>query len=319
MKVLAPIVLFAYNRPKHIQKCLESLNRCFLANQSKLFVYIDAPKNIGDVKKVQEVQRIIDSYQWVRKIEVIQREKNYGLAHNIINGVSEIVEKYKKVIVLEDDLYLSQGFLQYMNEALYIYENEGRVMNINGYMYPLGIKLPETFFYNVISSWGWATWARAWQYFNPNTEELWDKLQKNNQMYDFDLNGSTVFRSQLERNLEGTLDTWAIKWYASVYLQQGFCLNPRKSLVQNMGFDNSGTNTHNTNQYDIPELAEKINVNLITLQELRGIRKKMKVFYRYKGISYKHKFDYFIRKWKGNIYRSSPQLFKNLYKKINSK
>lgn len=312
----APIVLFGYNRPKHTQKCLESLSNCDLANQSTLFIYTDASKAPEDFEKVQKVRKIIRSKKWTKEANIIERKENYGLAKNIIEGVSEVINEYGKVIVLEDDLVVSKGFLKYMNEALSLYENEEKVMNINAYMYPLGIDLPETFFYNVISSWGWATWARAWKHFSPDTQELWDKLRENDKIHHFDLNGSNTFRNHLERNLGGELNTWAIKWYASVYLQQGFCLNPRQALVRNIGFDDSGTNTNDTRHYDIPELAKKIEVKPIPLQELKGIRKKMKAFYKYGGLKCKDILKYFLGKYKGYFYRNSPKLLKSIYSKV---
>ena len=120
---LAPIILFVYNRPEHTKKTLESLKINELASESSLFIFSDGSKNENDKKSVDEVRKYISTISGFKEIKIILREKNLGLADSVISGVTEVIEKYGKAIVLEDDIVTSKYFLKFMNEALDFYED----------------------------------------------------------------------------------------------------------------------------------------------------------------------------------------------------
>ena len=272
--MLSPIVLFVYNRPFHTRKTLESLAKNALVNESILYVYSDGPKNNNpeSLKLVQEVRAILKTIDFVKELIVVESEFNKGLADNIISGVSAVVGKHGKVIVLEDDMLSSPGFLKYMNEALTLYEKNEKVMHISAYFPKTDIQLPETFFYNVTSCWGWGTWARAWKCFNPNMLELNNAL---NQLPNLDLrlfNGAqkNLYYSQIIQNLEGKKKTWAIKWHTSVFLNKGFSLHPRYSLISNIGHDDSGENSWRDNPFQENILVKEIKVQEIPVIENKG-------------------------------------------------
>ena len=170
---LAPIVLFVYNRPWHTKQTIEALQKNELAKDSELFIYSDAPKNKEAEKQVKEVRDYIKTISGFKKVTIIEREKNYGLAKNIIEGVTEIVNKYGKVIVLEDDLITSPYFLRFMNEALNFYENEEKVWHISGWNYPIDTNgLGDAFLWRLMNCWGWATWANRWKYYEKDVDKL---------------------------------------------------------------------------------------------------------------------------------------------------
>ncbi len=277
----AAVILFVYNRPEHTLATLQALAANQLAEQSKLYIYADGPKNDAqdkDRKKIEEVRHIIRQENWCKHIEIIEQKHNIGLAKSIISGVSEVTEKHGKAIILEDDIVTSPGFLSYMNDALRLYEQEEKVMHISGYMYPVEAQLSETFFYNNPSCWGWATWQSAWQYFNTDTADLLKKIKQKSTEH-FNINGSYNFLEHLELNLTGELNTWAIYWYASVYLNDGLCLHPQRSLTQNIGMDGSGVHCDFNRAYDVNELAQSIAVKPIPL-EISGVaREAMMQFY----------------------------------------
>jgi hypothetical protein len=238
---LAPIALFVYKRPEHTQHVLESLSQNTLAQKSSLFIFCDAAKKKQDQASVHHVRQIAKSKKWCGKVKIIERSKNWGLAKSIIAGVTELCNQYGKVIVLEDDLVLSPYFLDYMNQALTQYQADPRVMHISGYMFPLQLKMPETFFLQTASCWGWATWKRAWDHFNPNGEALYKKITDQNLKYQFDYEGSYPFLKMLKNQVNGIVDSWAVRWYATIFLNGGLCLHPGQSLTQNKGLDGSGT------------------------------------------------------------------------------
>jgi hypothetical protein len=147
------------------------------------------------------------------------------------------------VIVLEDDLVTSRYFLEFMNTALDRYEGEERVMQIAGYMFPERLVFEEdALFLPFISSWGWATWRRAWRHFKPRPAGYERVLADSALRKRFDLNGNYNYSRILRAALRGRIDSWAVWWYLTVFLRNGLVLFPRKTLVRNLGFDGSGVN-----------------------------------------------------------------------------
>lgn len=280
---LAPIVLFVYNRPEHTRKTLETLMANELADRSELIVFADGPKQNAcenDLIKIEEVRGIIREKPWCKSVEIIESKLNKGLADSIIEGVTRIVNEFGKIIVLEDDIVTSPGFLNYMNDALNFYENEEKVMHISGYMYQNTTNLPETFFFNVPLCWGWATWERAWQNFNTNTQQLYDHFEKLDRWKEFNKFGGNYLKSQLVANMTGDLKTWFIKWHASCMIKNGLTLFPRQSLVSNIGFDNSGEHCESSDKFMHKDLAPAIFVKKIKLKENHKAKKIIVEFYQ---------------------------------------
>lgn len=242
-----PIALFVYKRPEHTRKTLESLMANAEFSDSPLYVFCDGAKSEKDLPLVRETRELIHSYE-LDNATIIEREENMGLANSIITGVTELCDKYGRVIVVEDDLVVSPYFLKYMNTALDIYEEYDKVMHISGYMFPVKGQLPDTFFYRATSCWGWGTWKRAWDKFEPDTHTLLARFKDKNKRWEFDIHGSTKYYLMLKYQAR---NSWAIRWYASVFLNNGLCLHPGKSLVNNIGHDDSGAHCDSTNVYDV--------------------------------------------------------------------
>ena len=262
----APIVLFVYNRPWHTRQTLEALTRNDLADKSELFIYSDGPKSNArqeDISKIDEVRKIINERKWCKEIHIIKSDTNKRLADSIINGVTEVVNLYGKIIVLEDDLITSNYFLDYMNKALELYETNEKVASINGFFVPVTGKLPETFFLKFADCWGWATWERGWIDFEGNAAKLLKEIKERNLSYQFDLKGAYNFTQMLSDQAEGKIDSWAIRWYASTFLKNKLSLCPKHSLVKHIGNDGSGTNVGKTDflYFELnedPVIVEKI-------------------------------------------------------------
>ena len=246
----APILLFVYNRPKHLRQTVEALQNNVLAPQSDLFIYSDAPKDENSREAVAEVRRLIHSIAGFKSVTITERSENWGLARSIIDGVTTQVNRFGRVIVLEDDLVVAPHFLTFMNDALEIYNDEPRVGHIQACDFTQDPSLPDTFLIKWTGSWGWATWARAWQYFNPDGKALLTELKKRKLTHAFDFNGKYGYTRMLRRQTEGKNNSWAIRWNASLFLKDMLSLNVGKSLVQNNGFDGSGTNCGGGGLYD---------------------------------------------------------------------
>lgn len=324
MNNLAPIIIFCYNRPEHLRKTLESLSKNDLAEHSTLFIFCDGPKlnaTPQQLDKIKQTRKIAKSEKWCKEVHIIEQVKNKGLADSIVNGVTEIVNKYGKVIVLEDDLITAKGFLKYMNEALELYENEEKVMHISGYMYPHKETLQETFFYRVTMCWGWATWKRAWKHYNNDAIELWKKLIQKNDVADFDKYGGDYLSSQLFLNIEGNLKTWFIKWNTTVYLLEGLSLFPNVSLVENIGFDGTGENCGIDYRFN-NNLKKYITVFPIDLLENKDVRNIISSFlYPPNNQIKKQKTNNFSSFFKNNRFtnRILEKLTHHVFQKLSNK
>jgi hypothetical protein len=261
----APIALFVYARPNHTRQTIEALKRNRLAAESDLIVFSDAPKRpdlAAAVNEVRDYVRAIDGFKTVRTVE---SESNLGLAASIIQGVSSICQKHGRVIVLEDDLITSPHFLSYMNDALDKYADVPQVAAISGYHPPFKAQVPETFFQCDAECWGWATWKRAWDKFNPNGPELLAELKWRGMQRMFDQDGTYPYIRMLESQIAGHNDSWAIRWRASVILQGMLSLYPKHALTLNIGIDGSGTHCGQSNVWDDTLSLEPVRVDDIAL------------------------------------------------------
>lgn len=245
MPNLAPIALFTFKRPEHTRQTLESLatNPEFL--DSPLFIYCDGARNDGEAGSVEATRTLVRDWPHPNKT-IIERDRNWGLANSIIDGVTFQCNASGRVIVVEDDMVVSAHFLNYMNTALEKYRDDDRVISVHGYSYPIK-NLPEAFFIKGASCWGWATWKRGWDLFEPDGQKLFDDLQKNNMMHRFNILGSYPYKRMLNDQIHGRNNSWAIRWNASALIQDKLSLHPGRSLVYNTGMDGSGSHC---DQYD---------------------------------------------------------------------
>lgn len=277
----APILLFVYNRPLHTRKVIKSLQQNCLAKDSELFIYSDAAKTVEDELAVEDVRKEIHSVSGFAGVTIIERGKNWGLARNIIDGVTTRVKEFGKVIVLEDDLVVAPHFLRFMNDALEMYKDEPKVGHIQACEFFEDSSLPDTFLIKWTGSWGWATWERAWELFNSNGEALLKELEERKLTNAFDFNNAYRFTRMLRRQIAGKNNSWAIRWNASLFLKDVLSLNVGKSLVQNVGFDGTGTNCGGGGLYASNLYQEKLPVVKIEpIEENKMARKAVENYYR---------------------------------------
>lgn len=282
MTSLAPIALFVYNRPEHLRVTVEALQKNALAQASDLIVYSDASKTESQAEAVREVRNYIKRLSGFRSVTVVERDRNFGLANSIIDGVTATVNKYGRIIVLEDDMVTSPYFLNYMNEALEKFADDDRVVSIHGYVYPVAQPLPEAFFLSGADCWGWATWQRGWACFNSDGKFLLNELERRNLIRIFDFNGAYPFSKMLEAQIKGANDSWAVRWYASAFLAGKLTLYPGRSLVHNIGNDNSGTHCGESASLDAELSTTPISLNAIKVEPSQEGRQAFERFFRQK-------------------------------------
>lgn len=245
---VAPVVVFAYNRPDHLRQTLTALGDADLARDSRVRVYADGPRNEAAREGVAAVRAVLDDAVWRTRFgtfEVVASDENKGLARAIIGGVSEVVEQAGRVIVLEDDLIVSRDFLRFMNDALDFYEADQTVGSISGFC-PLKAP-PPGYTADVMRvprncSHGWATWADRWREVDWTMSEAWKLQQDRALRRRFHLAGSDRY-DRLQRQLAGKINSWSIRFGLWQFLSGRDTIYPSANHIRNIGFDNSGTHT----------------------------------------------------------------------------
>jgi hypothetical protein len=237
----APIVLFVYKRPDHTRRTVESLLSNPLAAGSELFIFSDGARNAEAEPLVAELRKYIRTITGFKRVTITERERNFGLAESVIAGVSSILATCGNIIVLEDDMVLTPFFLEFMNEGLEKYRDAEEVICIHGFSFPIKHSKP-VYFLKGADCWGWGTWKRGWDLFNPDSRFLLDEIRRRDLGYTFNMDDSYDYIGMLQAQVEGRIDSWAVRWYASAVLEDKLTLYAYPSLLQNIGFD--GTETH---------------------------------------------------------------------------
>ncbi len=276
---LAPIALFAYRRRAHVERAIRSLLTNVEARDTALYIFCDGPRTIEDEPAVHSVRQYLSSVTGFAEISLHLRPDNVGLAQSIITGTSTVLRSHERVIVLEDDLVVSPFFLRYMNEGLTCYQGDEQVASIHGYVDPVHVK-PETFFLRGADCWGWATWGRAWEHFNPDAGVLLRELESRGLSESFDMQGAFPYTKMLRLQLCKRIDSWAIRWRASCYLAGMLTLYPGRSLVANIGMDGTGTHGDATSDYSVQLSDRPVTVHRIPLQEHSDTAAAISRYYR---------------------------------------
>ena len=264
---LAPIGLFVYNRPWHTEQTLNALALNNLADKSVLYIYCDGPKKDAseeDLKKINEISQLVKSKQWCKEVIVIENDINLGLANSVINGVTEVIEKHGRVIVLEDDIITGAYFLKFMNDGLNLYKDEKEVFGVSGLKFPSSSVIKKsTYFLPIMSSWGYGTWVDRWNKINFDGNELLDivKSKKIENQLDF---GTIKYYKMLKDQTLGKNDSWAVRFYVSMFLQKGVFLYPNITLLKNIGLDGTGVHCNNDSELLFPvDMQTDVDVKIV--------------------------------------------------------
>lgn len=281
---LAPIALFVYNRLWHTQRTIAALQKNTLASESDLIIFSDGPKDSPESREsVASLRDYLKSIAGFKSVRLIIREKNYGLGKSIVAGVSEIINEYGCIIVLEDDIVTSRYFLEYLNNGLELYENDEDVISIHSYIYPVKKTLPETYFLKGADCQGWATWKRGWNIFEPDGQKLLNELISKKLTREFDFDGSYPYTKMLKNQIAGRNSSWAIRWYAAAFLNNKFTLYPRESLIYNTGFDGSGTNCGSEDNFNKTDRVENVRVEVKRIEIKDNVEARLAVTDYFRG------------------------------------
>ncbi len=298
--MLAPVVVFVYNRADHALETLNHLSENYLASESDLFIYCDNAKNEKAEEAVEKVRTMVDNFSHqsnFKTVTVIKAEKNKGLAASIIGGATEILEKYGKIIVVEDDLITSKDFLSYMNHALDFYEKNPKVWSVSGYTFPL--KSLKNYPHDIYMSprgcsWGWATWKDRFEKVDWNVTDFEEFITNPQRVKHFNEGGPDM-ADMLSRQVHGKINSWAIRWCYQESKENMFTVYPKESRIRNIGCDNSGTNCVNSSLYDTTLISGDAACTFENLEPDRRIMREFCSMYDYSRL--------------GNIKRKLLRLF----------
>ena len=277
----APVALFGYNRPLHLQRAIEALRNNPESPETDLFVFVDGPKSHDQATDaIQMCRDLALSISGFRNVTTHIQEENLGLANSIRFGVATVLEKNDSIIVIEDDIVLSPKGLQFLNEGLVRYEKETQISSIHAYQYPIRQKFDECVLLRGADCWGWATWKDRWASTTFDSEKLRDLILEQDLELEFDLDGSMQYLAMLDNQTNGKIDSWAICWHASMFLQNRFTVFPPKPLAANIGTDGSGSHAgaHDIFKVLVSQDSKWIFPNKI--EESTSYRQAMIEFYR---------------------------------------
>ena len=261
MSEYAPIVLFVYNRPDHMTRTLSALARNDLARKSDLYIFSDAARDEAAREKVEEVRRRIDTIAgrgWFRNVFIEKAEKNRGLAASVIHGVTRVIERHGRAIVMEDDLLSAPDFLTFMNEALEFYRGDETIGSISGYS-PLK-QLPSKYGKDIwsacrSSSLGWGTWLDRWCQVKWHIDDFEEFSRDKKNRKGFDACGSDRF-DRLRRQIEQGAESWSVRFGYWQYKAGKNTIFPARTRIQHIGWDGSGVHGTYTGALDT-HISEK--------------------------------------------------------------
>jgi len=240
---LSPLVLFCYNRPQHVEQTIDALKKCALADQTDLIIFSDGARNEQEVKKVEEVRTVINSVEGFNSVKIIERTENWGLAKSIISGVSEVINEYKRIIVMEDDLVCSESFLTNMNRMLDYFQNHQQIFSITGFNPPISIDKDfseDLYLFPRTSSYGWGTWVDRWNSVDWSMDFFNSFIQSKQKRKHFNKGGIDLSPMLLHQKVS-KINSWAIRFCYAASIQNKMCVYPARSMLYTSGSDGSGT------------------------------------------------------------------------------
>lgn len=246
------IALFVYNRPEHTRRTIQALQSAYLSEEVMLYVFSDGPKGLDDVNDVNAVRSLCSDISGFAQANVVNRENNIGLAENIISGLNIVFSEYDRVVVLEDDLLVSRGYIKYMIDALEFYQDKG-VFSVSGYT-PC-VKIPSDYQFSTYviprnCSWGWGTWREKWNSVDWDVKDFKHFIVENRLRDGFNLAGNDLTPMLLKQQM-GLINSWSIRFTYAAFKCGEPSVYPVRSLVNNNGVDGSGTNMRKSRKYSV--------------------------------------------------------------------
>ena len=240
-----PVLFLVFNRPETTRSVFEAIRQ---AKPKYLFVAADGPRSEHprDVEKTRQARKLATNVDWDCEIITLFRETNLGCKMAVSSAIDWFFENVDDGIILEDDCLPSQSFFWFCEELLERYRDDMRVMTVSGDNFQKGPARNEFSYYfsRFNHCWGWASWRRAWSYFEKDMQS-WPYIRDNGYMQDILLNKTAIkyWSKIFEATYRNEIDSWAYRWTFSCWVQNGLTILPNVNLVSNIGFDRDATHT----------------------------------------------------------------------------
>jgi hypothetical protein len=304
------VAIFAYRRPNHLRKLLQSLSENHGVEEFQVYLFIDGPRTSIDFELVQKVKLTAENFSKQLNLNIVTSPVNLGLANSIRSNVSELFEKYDTLIVLEDDLIVSKYFLMFMLSGLRSFTEDPSIAAVSGYSYPISDLIEGGYILPGGDCWGWATWKDRWEAVNWDAVKLKEELRNSGRITSFNLNGEYDYFGMLVDSELGLIDSWAIYWHASMFLSGRYTYYPSHTLVLNTGMDQSGTHFNSKSKGFEVKSVLRDSVAEIELCDLQDLSKELSALYRSVNDSSLSILTY-------KLYREMRRLRKRIYRKFS--
>jgi len=263
----APIAVFAFNRPGHLAATLAALADDELAKVSEVTVFCDGERRGDDREPCQRVREVAHAAGGFGRLAVVEREANLGCAGSVISGTAEMFRGHERLIVIEDDVLVRRGALGYLNTALDRYAGSPAVFSVAAWSPPPSLlRVPlaypyDAYFVRRFHCWGWASWRDRWTH-NDWTVPGYDAYRRDASQRAAHAEGGADLPGMLDAQIEGRIDSWAIRAEYTRFRMGGLTLYPRSSFVRNIGFDGSGRHCGAHDRFGAASAVEAASVTL---------------------------------------------------------
>ncbi len=237
-----PILLIVFNRPDKTQKLFDIIKKI---KPKYLYVSCDGPRknNPEDIKLCAEVKKIFTAINWECNFNKLFSEKNKSCKINVIESINWLFSNQEKGIILEDDCIPDLTFFNFCKILLKKYEDNDRIMQINGHCNNQLSSRGESYYFSKLNStWGWATWKKSWKHFNTHMDDF--KTNNMNQKIEKFYENKDIAEWMIryfKTTYNGNDKIWSVNWAYNILKHNGLVLSPFQNLIHNSGFDGSGT------------------------------------------------------------------------------
>jgi len=245
-----PLLFLIFNRPDTTQQVFDEIRK---AQPAQLFVAADGPRKnqVADHQLCKKTREIIHQVDWDCKVFTRFQDENLGCKHAVSSAIAWFFSNVEEGIILEDDCIPDQSFFRFCQELLEKYRDDERIMMVSGNNFQFGKRRTNYSYYfsKYFHIWGWATWKRAWNYYDVDMKS-WPKIKDGRWLIDIlkDKNAEKFWEKIFENTYRGTINTWDFQWVFSCWIQNGLAILPNVNLVKNIGFDGNATHTKGKNK-----------------------------------------------------------------------
>ena len=244
-----PVLLIIFKRPELTRRVLRSIAA---AKPSTLLVAADGPRGEFEAEACAQTRAVISEIDWPCNVITNFADKNLGCGIRVYTAIDWALSIFQEVIILEDDCVPNPSFFTFCEELLATYRDDERVMHISGNNFvDRASASPYSYrFSKYTHAWGWATWRRAWQYFDWSVSR-WPELQAAGILDACcsDPYEREYWRPIFDRMHEGAPDVWDYQWNLACWSQSGLAVLPNVNLVSNIGFGEDATHTKDDNEF----------------------------------------------------------------------